>query len=440
MADDDQSETHAVGERGVSSGQTGNGNPFKVSAGLIVVFVAILAAIGLVVLSSAGKMTSDTYGLRGEFIIQLRWLGAAVACGFVAYLVNFEKIRFLALPFYILTSLGLIWLLIKGVETKGSARWIDLGVFKLQVSELAKVSLLFLLAQCLSVGPTVRALHAPRKFRLRSRGGKTFSWLSLNPTSGLGKFTFGFVLPSVIIGIPCILIGLAPDLGTMALCGMTGAAMLFLGGARLRYLLPTVLAGALVFAAVIYHWPARMNRVASFLDPVAMSTNEGFQLLQGKQAFAEGGMTGKGLGNGVQQRYFTPEAQTDFIFAAIGEECGFYATLGVVLLFFSFFFVVLLNLLRADDLYHIHLCFGAMLFIVLQAVINMGVVTGLLPTKGISLPFISYGGSNIVTMSIFVGVILNCMRHWARPRKTDSGYASVEWGNDIEREEGKDAP
>jgi cell division protein FtsW len=424
------SDSHTSAEStDVSQEEASADGRFSVSVSMLLIIVAGLTLFGLVILSSAGKMTPQISGLRGESIFQLKWLGFALAAGAIAYFLNFEEIRRLRLwrlspilLFYLLTLVVLAWLFFKGVATKGSARWLDFfGLFKIQVSEPAKIALLFMLADYLSANGTRRLLSRRGKFRIPApfRLRKTFPWIRLNPDAGWEFFAYGFLVPAAILAAPCLFIGIAPDMGTMALCGMVGAAMLFAGGVGIRYLLPTLAAAVSAFALVIYHWPARMNRVISFLDPVEMGTKEGFQLLHGLLGIAEGGLAGKGLGNGVQQRYFTPEPQTDFIFAAIGEECGLCATVGVVVAFFFFFAIVVRNLLRANDIFHFLLCFGAMLFIVLQALINMGVVIGLLPTKGISLPFISYGGSNMVVMFVFTGIILNCMWRWTRPRKTE---------------------
>jgi len=138
-----------------------------------------------------------------------------------------------------------------------------------------------------------------------------------------------------------------------------------------------------------------------------------YQLWQGMLAFAAGGIEGVGLGSGRQQMSFLPEAHTDFIFPIIGEELGLYFTTGVVLLFLTIFLVGFLILRQAPNLFYFSLVLGSLLCIVLQAFINIGVVTGLLPTKGMSLPFISYGGSNLILMFALIGILLNCLRTWS---------------------------
>ena len=165
----------------------------------------------------------------------------------------------------------------------------------------------------------------------------------------------------------------------------------------------------------MYHDPVRLQRITSFLDVEGNRSDSSYQLWQGILAFGAGGVQGVGLGAGRQQMSFLPEAHTDFIFAIVGEELGLVFTLGVVTLFMTLFFVGVLQLKRAPNLYQYLLVMGALLFLTLQALINIGVVTGCLPTKGMSLPFISYGGSNLVFMFVLTGIILNGFRAWELP-------------------------
>ena len=181
------------------------------------------------------------------------------------------------------------------------------------------------------------------------------------------------------------------------------------------YLVPSVAGAIGFFALMVMHNPVRLERIKSFMNIQENLSTGAYQLWQGILAFGAGGITGVGLGNGRQQFSFLPEAHTDFIFAILGEEMGLLATLFVVALFMGIFLVGIIQLRRAPNLYQFLLGAGAIFFISLQALINLGVVTGCLPTKGISLPFISYGGSNLVIMFILIGLILNLFRQWARP-------------------------
>ena len=240
-----------------------------------------------------------------------------------------------------------------------------------------------------------------------------------------GSFVLGFgisfwqativsIVGIVVSFFLCGLIAIEPDLGTMVLCAAVAGTMLFVAGVRHLYVWPLVGLASTVLSVVVLGWENRRNRVISFLYPEEHKQGVGYQLWQGMRGFACGGTDGAGLGNGMQQEAFLPEAHTDFIFAIVGEELGLWFTLGVAAAFLAFFALVVSHLPRQQDVFRFNICLGAMLFIVYQALINMGVVTGLLPTKGMSLPFISYGGTNILMMFALVGLILNCMRTGSR--------------------------
>jgi len=193
-----------------------------------------------------------------------------------------------------------------------------------------------------------------------------------------------------------------------------GLGLLFLSGARLIYLLPSLFGAVFLFSVAVFFDPIRLKRITAFLDLEGNKSDGAYQLWQGILAFGAGGLYGEGLGQGRQQMAFLPEAHNDFIFPVIGEELGFFFTAGIAILFLMIFIVGYISLKNAPTLYHFILVAGALFFIVFQALINMGVVTGLLPTKGMSLPFISYGGSNLIVMYSFVGLILNVFRNWAK--------------------------
>ena len=183
----------------------------------------------------------------------------------------------------------------------------------------------------------------------------------------------------------------------------------------LKFLIPTGVAAIILFSVAVYNDPVRLQRITSFLDVEGNRSDGSYQLWQGILAFGAGGIEGVRLGAGRQQMAFLPEAHTDFISAIVGEELGLIFTLSVVILFMLLFYIGVLQLKRAPNLYEYLLVMGALLFVTLQALINVGVVTGCLPTKGMSLPFISYGGSNLVFMFILIGIILNGFRAWELP-------------------------
>ena len=215
------------------------------------------------------------------------------------------------------------------------------------------------------------------------------------------------------------LVVLEPDFGTAALIMAVGLLLMFLAGARWKFILPAIGAVALAFTVLVIHNPNRLHRFTAFLDVEANRQDGTYQLYQSLAAFAVGGVDGVGLGQGRQQYHFLPEAHTDFIFAIVGEELGLPFTLGVVGVFLLIFCIGVMHLRRAPNLFHYLLMSGALLLLTLQAIINLGVVTGLLPTKGMSLPFISAGLSNLILMGMIVGLFINSQRSWSRVRFGD---------------------
>jgi cell division protein FtsW len=356
-------------------------------AGVFIALVVIsLTFLGLVVLFSASQaMHSDPTVLLRK---QLIWLVVAALSGGLAMVVNLAALRDYA---YILAG-GAVLLLILvlvpgiGVTVNGAQRWIDFGPMRLQVSEIGKLGLLFMMAHYLA---------ANRR--------------------NLDNVLRGYIVPCGMLAVICGLIIIEPDFGTAFLCGMVGGLMLYLAGVRLKFLIPTAIAALTLFSVAVYHDPIRLQRITSFLDVEGNRSDSSYQLWQGILAFGAGGVQGVGLGSGRQQMSFLPEAHTDFIFAIVGEELGLVFTAGVVILFMTLFFVGVMQLKRAPDLYQYLLVMGALLCVTLQALINLGVVTGCLPTKGMSLPFISYGGSNLVFMFVLTGIILNGFRSWELP-------------------------
>lgn len=356
-------------------------------AGMFMSLIVIaLTFLGLVVLFSASQAMHDdpTVLLRK----QATWLVLATIAGAIAFLVNLEALRPYAYYLGGAAVLLLVLVLIPGIGVKvnGAQRWIDFGPMRLQVSEVGKLGLLFMMSHYLA---------AHRR--------------------NLDAFVQGYFVPCVLLGVICVLIIIEPDFGTSFLCGLVGGVMMFLAGVRLRYLIPTGMLAVALFSLAVYLDPIRLQRVTSFLDVEANRSDSAYQLWQGILAFGAGGIHGVGLGSGRQQMSFLPEAHTDFIFAIVGEELGLWFTIGVVLLFMTLFFVGVLQLKRAPNLYQYLLIMGALLFVTFQALINIGVVTGCLPTKGMSLPFISYGGSNLVFMFVLMGIILNGFRSWELP-------------------------
>lgn len=348
---------------------------------VMLVCVAFLATLGLIAVFSATAFKSSTF-----FWKQILGLGLGLAAGFVVSRLDLEYCR-RHLGWIAAGVVGLLLLVAIpgiGISVNGSRRWLGLGPVRFQVSELAKIGIVFVLAHYLATNQSM-----------------------------MGDLRRGFLFPLAIIGGIAGPIMLQPDFGTTALVGAVGVLLLFLAGARWRYITASVVGMVVLFAIAIALNPNRLTRLTAFMDVEGNKQNGTYQVYQSFLGFAAGGVGGAGLGQGRQQIYFLPEAHTDFIFAVVGEELGLFVTLATVLAFLVFFICGILHLRRAPSLFQYLLVAGALLIVALQAIVNLGVVVGRLPTKGMSLPFVSAGMSNLVLMGIIVGLLINTRRAWA---------------------------
>lgn len=306
----------------------------------------------------------------------------SVAIGIVIMLVvsrlrleMLEKWAGLMLPLCLLALLAVITPGI-GAERGGAQRWIALGGFSLQPSEFVKLGVVLFLARWIS--------------RHRER---------------MPSFIDGLLPALVCVGLVCALILSQPDFGTTVIVGALALLMLFVGGARPVHVGGLVLVGLAGMVLAVQVAPYRMRRLLAFLDPFQHSQDSGFQLVQSLLAFGSGGATGVGLGQSKQKMLFLPEAHTDFIFALVGEELGLIGALVVLALFVVVAVRGFRIAARHPDPFASLLAFGLTAVLVLSAVVNIGVVLGVLPTKGLPLPFISYGGSALLATMIEVGLL-----------------------------------
>ena len=354
-------------------------------AAIIVVCAIGLTFLGLTILFSASSaFKQGPYYYLDKQVVGVA--GATALC-LVVSRINLDYLRRYAgwIAGILLVGLTLVLVPHVGVWRGGARRWLGHGAILFQVSEFAKLGLVFWLAHT----------------------------LALNQTR-IGDFKRGYLYPFASIGAFALLVYKEPDFGTAALMVAVGVALLFLAGAKWRYLIPTIGVTIGLFCLAVMHNPNRLRRFEAFLDVEGNKQGGTYQLYQSLAAFASGGAGSVGLGQGRQQFNFLPEAHTDFIFAVVGEELGMWFTLGVVAVFVIMFIAGIVHLRRAPNLFHFLLASGCLLLICLQAIINIGVVTGLFPTKGMSLPFISAGLSNLLLMGILIGVIVNTQRTWGR--------------------------
>lgn len=353
----------------------------------LVSIVGFLVALGLVMLASASFARGEAMAADPYYFIsrQLRWLATGLLLAMLASQFDYHWLRKGAVPLllavFTLLLLGMVFVPGVGERIHGSARWVRLGPFGFQPSELAKFNIVILMSYWMDrVGR-----RAPLFWR-------------------------GFVPAFLGLGVFLALIFVEPDYGSTVLVGAVALAIMLAAGARVRYILATSLLGLIGFAVMVRYNPVRFGRIMAFVRP---DTNPAVahQLLQSKTALVRGGLTGVGLGNSIQKFYYLPEAHTDFIFAIIGEELGLIGAGAVVLCFAGLTFAGMIISAKAPDPFGKLLAFGMTVMLSLQALINIGVVSGTLPTKGLALPFISYGGTSLVVSLAAVGVLLNVARH-----------------------------
>lgn len=365
-----------------SSPRTSAHNP----AMLIVVCAVGLFLLGLPTLFSATSASSQ--GPFFYIVKQVIGVGAATVACFIVSRLDLEAMRRFAWVIGLGAVVALILTAIPsiGISVNGSRRWLGVGPVRVQASEFAKLAMVFCVAHYLAINQ-----------------------------SRIGEFRRGFVVPIAMVGLFAGLVILQPDFGTAALIFTVGLILVFLAGTRWSYIIPAGGAAVAAFAVLVINNPNRLHRFTAFLDVEGNKLGGTYQLYQSLAAFAVGGVDGAGIGQGRQQLNFLPEAHTDFIFAVMGEELGLPFTLAVVITFAAIFILGLLHLRRAPNMFQFLLVTGAILTVTLQAIVNLGVVTGLLPTKGMSLPFISAGLSNLLLMGLLLGIILNTARTWAKP-------------------------
>ncbi|MBZ5695757.1 MAG: putative lipid II flippase FtsW [Acidobacteriia bacterium] len=348
-----------------------------------------LCLIGAVMVFSASAITArEGYGNGYYFLIrQLLWIVLGIAGMFGLMNTDYRKLR---QPRVIFTALSVTLVMLIAVffldRSHATHRWIRMGPLGLQPSELAKLVVIFYLAWFLEV-------------RREPRG------------PGVNNVT-RTLLPAV--GTVLLMVGLVykePDLGTACMIFFIAAVMLFIAGLSYRYIAGAALAAVPLIYIAIASTPYRLQRVEAFLSPGADPQGHGFQLAQSLIAVGSGGFTGVGLMESRQKLFFLPEAHTDFIFSVICEEIGFIGAAIVLTLFAVYGWRGFVAAMKAPDAFGKFLGIGITAMVVGQALINLSVVLGLLPTKGIPLPFISYGGSSLLGMLLATGVLLNISQH-----------------------------
>jgi cell division protein FtsW len=365
----------------------------KFASTTLVFVVSALLALGLVMLYSA-----TMFHRGGAFWgSQVLWccIGLVVCLG--AAVADYQVLKKISAPALVLAFLLLVAVMLPGLglERNGARRWLQLPGTTFQPSEFAKLAVIIALAH-----------YCERKGRK------------------MGTFRYGLLIPGMVLALFLGLIFIEPDWGATALLATVCGLMLFLAGTKLRFMVPPVIVLGAAGGFLLSQNTVRLNRIMSWLDPEGTKQGVGYQAWQSLIALGSGGTTGLGLGNGRQKLGFVPEHQTDFIFSVIGKELGLVATMGVVVAFVLFVVCGAYIAMRSRDFFGFLLASGMTLLIGLQAFINIGVVTSTLPNKGLPLPFISRGGTNLVVMLFCVGVLLSVARFASREGQVKTAGAN----------------
>lgn len=341
--------------------------------------IAALLALGMVMLYSASMR-----GGAGLLIAQLTWCGLGIVACVIATKLDYRLLKKFNWVIYgaAIVMLLLVFVPMIGIHRNGASRWIGwAGKSFCQPSELGKIAIIIALA-----------------------------WYGDHYQRYMESWWRGLVVPGCMAGTLLGLIFIEPDRGTTILLAAVSGTMLVVAGVRLRYIVPFALVGLLGLAISILQDPMRMRRIMSWLDLEETKTTTGQQAYQAMLALGAGGWTGLGLGNGRQKLGFVPENHTDFIFSVIGEELGLIAGLLVLVAFLLILICGVFIASRARDKFGFLLGIGITFLIGFQAFINIGVVTSALPNKGLPLPFISYGGSNLFILLTCVGIVFSIAR------------------------------
>ena len=344
--------------------------------------VLLLVGMGIVMVYSASsalalkKFGSDYFFLKRQALFSLIGIVVLVLFSYIPFRI-YRLLTYPALAAAMVMLLAVAFTGL-GVTAGGSARWLQVGPVRFQPSELARMALVIYLAYSMS-----------KKDEL------------------LRDFSVGFLPHMIVLGLFTILLLIQPDFGSVVIFGLLTWIMLFVGGCRILHLLSVVALLAPMAWLFMTQADYRVRRLMSFMDPWQYRADEGYQIVHSFMAFGTGGITGAGLGKGYQKLFYLPEPHTDFIFSVVGEELGLIGVMIVILLYGIMLMRGIRIARHAQDRFGALLAMGITVTIGLQVCINMGVTLGLLPTKGLTLPFLSYGGTSLLINMAAVGIMMN---------------------------------
>lgn len=356
---------------------------------LLLIMTLALIAFGLLMVYSASSMSATLYWDDSLHYVKRQAIAVALGLILMMFFMNlhYNKLKKWAVPLFLLVLIMLFLVPIIGVDFNGAKSWFTLGPLNLQPAEFAKLALIIYLSA------------------LIHKKGEQFY-----------EFKKGLLPTLIIIGLYCGLIMLQPDFGSTVVLGLISALVILVGGANLKHFFALSIGGIVIASLVVVipfltgNSDFRSARIASFIDPWADSSNSSWQITQSLMAFGHGGIGGAGFGQSIQKLGFLPAPHNDFIFAIMGEELGFIGCSFFLIFYLLFLWRGILISLRCKDSFGSLVGVGIMGMIGIQALINLGGVTNTIPLTGVTLPFISYGGSSVLVLMASIGVVIGLSR------------------------------
>ena len=366
-------------------------------ANIIMYLITTVLVVGIIMIysTSSAKVADSVHLMNSVFLRHIMWIAIAIIGMLIMTRVDYHYLQKYSMVIFVVALAGLALVLIPEIGSKinGSRRWIRIGIFGFQPSEFAKLAMIIFMS----------------------------AYIAKNREK-MSTFTRGFVVPIVLIGAVSLLILKEPDFGTAMFISMISFILIMAGGTRIIYVLFTMIASIPHVYQIMHNIPTyRHNRLLAFLDPWQDPTGIGYQIIQSWIALGSGGVSGLGMGESHQKLFFLPMNDNDFVFSIIGEEFGFIGTTCIVVMFAMLAWQGIRICKAALDSFGFFLSLGITISLTLQAAINIAVVTGSIPTTGLSLPFISTGGSSILLSMLGIGILLNIAKQ--------SGRADVSAGN-----------
>ena len=373
---------------------------------IIMYLVTTFLVIGIIMIysTSSAKVTDSTHTMNTAFLRHIMWVAIAIIGMLIMMRIDYHYLQKYSTAIFIIALAGLVVVLIPeiGTVTYGARRWVRFGsYFGYQPSEFAKLAMIIFMS----------------------------GYIAKNQEK-MSTFARGFVVPIVLIGVVSLLILKEPDFGTAMFISMISFVLIMVGGTRIIYVMFTMIASIPHIYQILHNIPTyRHNRLLAFLDPWKDPMGIGYQIIQSWIALGSGGIVGLGMGESRQKLFFLPMSDNDFVFSIIGEEFGFIGTTSIVVMFALLTWQGIRVCKTTSDPFGFFLSLGITISLGLQAAINIAVVTGSIPTKGLPLPFISTGGSSILLSMLAIGILLNIAK---QSGNTDVSADNVESNRSVD--------